>query len=152
MGFTLYLSSSAKVCEDPNDTTKYLDGCSNTDHTLLRSGTLVCFMKEFQTWHRQAYNDALPTKAAGVTKDQFYERLKTFRNDPSNKPAALGAYVIYIHERRGYPTLCTLLFMVSSLYGNVHMYIMMVGASLIPSILLFFYSQVRFVEELHRIH
>jgi predicted RND superfamily exporter protein len=83
---------STKVCTDPQDATKYLVGCSNKDHTLLRSGTLVCFMKEFQLWHKDKYANALPNAAAGVTKDQFYDRLLTFRNDPSNKPAALGAY------------------------------------------------------------
>jgi hypothetical protein len=67
-------------CKDESKTGEFLEACADqTLHRLARSGTLVCFMKEFRNWHFYRHGLVYPTSANGVTKSQFLDRLKTFR-------------------------------------------------------------------------
>ena len=64
-------------CEDSNG--KWLDGClDQTNHKLVRGGTLVCFITEFRDWHKGTYGNT-PSEKDGVTKPEFLTRIKEFR-------------------------------------------------------------------------
>ena len=64
-------------CQDSDG--EYLDGClDQTSHKLIRSGSLVCFIKEFRDWHRHKHN-SVPSDTGGISKEVFISRLKTFR-------------------------------------------------------------------------
>ena len=76
----------------------FLDGCQDqTNHRLVRAGTLVCFMKEFRDWHSWTHG-VVPNEANGVTKAQFLDRLKSFRADtkPGNNTQASWKTIIGI--------------------------------------------------------
>lgn len=61
------------------DSSGYLDGClDQTNHKLVRGGTLQCLITEFRAWHKFKYNK-LPIEKDGVTEAEFLARIKTFR-------------------------------------------------------------------------
>ena len=66
---------NAKIAMESIWMDAYLD---QTSHKLIRSGSLVCFIKEFRDWHRHNHN-SVPSDTGGISKDEFISRLKTFR-------------------------------------------------------------------------
>jgi hypothetical protein len=79
-----------KVCHVLDDPSKeYLEACSASDHTLVRGGTLNCWIREFHEWHKNEYNNVAAADNAAVSRDEFVTRLLRFRKEkkPKNEDA-----------------------------------------------------------------